>query len=138
VQEVTVAGPVTQDPNVKVSDVVVEHPPVKPALGYRFDFKDRSIASSGDTAPSDALGEIDVLVHDTMSVPAVERYIRAQVAKGRPVECEPYMAHMKADHMPLEEVDSGGPGRATPEAFRLGRRRRPTPRAAGTIGPRRE
>jgi hypothetical protein len=32
------AAPVTQDDNVKVSAIIVEHPPVKPALGYRFDF----------------------------------------------------------------------------------------------------
>jgi hypothetical protein len=37
VQEVSAAGPVTQDENVKVSAIIVEHPPVKPALGYRFD-----------------------------------------------------------------------------------------------------
>ena len=58
----------TQDDNVKVSAVVVEHPPVKPALGYRFDFKDRSIAFSGDTAPSEAVAKMakgaDVLVHE--------------------------------------------------------------------------
>src|SRR6516164_543603 len=43
VQEISGAGPVMQDDNVKVSSIVVEHPPVKPALAYRFDFKDRSI-----------------------------------------------------------------------------------------------
>ena len=57
VKEVSAAGPVTQDDNVKVSAIVVEHPPVKPALGYRFDFKDRSIAFSGDTAPSEAVAK---------------------------------------------------------------------------------
>ena len=51
VQEVTMVGPVTQDDNVKVSAVVVEHPPVKPALAYRFDFKDRSIARFRATPP---------------------------------------------------------------------------------------
>jgi ribonuclease BN (tRNA processing enzyme) len=51
VKEVSAAGPVTRDDNVKVSAIIVEHPPVKPALGYRFDFKNRSIAFSGDTAP---------------------------------------------------------------------------------------
>ena len=40
VREVLAAGPVIQDDNVKVSAIIVEHPPVKPALGYRFDFKD--------------------------------------------------------------------------------------------------
>ena len=47
-----------QDGNVKVSSVVVEHPPVKPALGYRFDFNDRSIAFSGDTTPIEAVAQM--------------------------------------------------------------------------------
>ena len=108
VQEVAAAGPVMQDDNVKVSAVLVEHPPVNPALGYRFDFKDRSIAFSGDTAPLEAVAQMakgaDVLVHEAMFVPAVEKYIRAQIAKGRPVKFEPFMAHMKADHTPVEDV----------------------------------
>ena len=58
VTEVSGAGPVMQDGNVKVSSVVVEHPPVKPALGYRFDFNDRSIAFSGDTTPIEAVAQM--------------------------------------------------------------------------------
>ena len=65
----------TEDDSVKVSAILVEHPPVKPALAYRFDFKDRSIAFSGDTAPLEAVAKMatgaDVLVHETMYVPAV-------------------------------------------------------------------
>lgn len=108
VQEVSSVGPVTQDDNVKVSAILVEHPPVKPALAYRFDFKDRSIAFSGDTAPLDAVAAMakgaDVLVHEAMYVPALEKYIREQIAKGRPVKFEAFMAHMKADHTPVEDV----------------------------------
>ena len=108
VQEVAAAGPVMEDDNVKVTAAIVEHPPVKPALAYRFDFKDRSIAFSGDTAPSEAVAKLakgaDVLVHETMYVPALEKYIREQIAKGRPVKFEPFMAHMHADHTPVEEV----------------------------------
>jgi len=108
VKEVSAAGPVTQDDNVKVSAIIVEHPPVKPALGYRFDFKDRSIAFSGDTAPSEAVAKIakgaDVLVHEAMYVPAIETYIRGEIAKGRPIKFEDLMAHMKADHTPVEDV----------------------------------
>lgn len=96
------------DDNVKVSAILVEHPPVKPALGYRFDFKDRSIAFSGDTAPLDAVADMakgaDVLVHETMYLPAVETYIKDQIDKGRPVKFEPFMAHMKADHTPVEDI----------------------------------
>jgi ribonuclease BN (tRNA processing enzyme) len=108
VTEVPGAGAVMQDDNVKVSSIVVQHPPVTPALAYRFDFKDRSIAFSGDTAPLEAVAQMakgaDVLVHETMYVPAVETYIKGQIAKGRPVKFEPFMAHMKADHTPSEDV----------------------------------
>jgi len=108
VQEVATAGPVTQDDNVMVTAAIVQHPPVKPALAYRFDFEDRAIAFSGDTAPSEAVAQLakgaDVLVHETMYVPALEKYIRAQIAKGRPVKFEPFMAHMHADHTPAEDV----------------------------------
>lgn len=108
VNEISGAGPVMQDDNVKVSSIVVKHPPVKPALGYRFDFKDRSIAFSGDTAPLGAVAAMakgaDVLVHETMYVPAEEKYIKGEIAKGRPVTFDDFMAHMKADHTPSEDV----------------------------------
>jgi len=108
VQEISASGPVMQDDTVKVSAIIVEHPPVKPALAYRFDFKDRSIAFSGDTAPLEAVARMakgaDVLVHETMYVPAVEKYIQDQIAKGRPVKFEAFMEHMKADHAPSEDV----------------------------------
>lgn len=108
VKEISGAGPVMQDDNVKVSSIVVQHPPVKPALGYRFDFKDRSIAFSGDTAPLEAIAVMakgaDVLVHETMYVPAEEAYIKAEIAKGQPVKFDDFMAHMKADHTPSEDV----------------------------------
>jgi ribonuclease BN (tRNA processing enzyme) len=108
VKEISGVGPVMQDDNVKVSSILVEHPPVKPALAYRFDFKDRSIAFSGDTAPLEAVAKMakgaDVLVHETMYVAAVEKYIKGQIAKGRPVKFEAFMAHMKADHTPVEDV----------------------------------
>src|SRR5215467_7409635 len=90
VEEMSAAGSVMQDDNVKVCAILVEHPPVKPALGYRFDFKDRSIAFSGDTAASEAVAKMakgaDVLVHEAMYVPAMEAYTRDEIAKGRPVK----------------------------------------------------
>lgn len=108
VVEISGAGPVMQDDNVKVSSIVVEHPPVKPALAYRFDFKDRSIAFSGDTAPLEAVAVMakgaDVLVHETMYVPALEKYLHGEIAKGRPVKFDAFMAHMKADHTSSEDV----------------------------------
>jgi ribonuclease BN (tRNA processing enzyme) len=58
VSEMSASGAVTQDDNVRVSAFIVEHPPVKPAFGYRFDFKDRSIAFSGDTTPLEAVAKM--------------------------------------------------------------------------------
>ncbi|HZB93157.1 MAG TPA: MBL fold metallo-hydrolase [Stellaceae bacterium] len=108
VKEISAAGPVTEDENVKVSAIIVNHPPVKPALAYRFDFSDRSIAFSGDTTPLDSVARMakgaDVLVHEAMYVPAIEAYLRDRIAKGFPVKFAPFMAHMKADHSPVEEV----------------------------------
>jgi hypothetical protein len=45
-----------------------------------------------------------VLVHEAMYVPALETYIRGEIAKGRPVRFEDVMAHMKADHTPVGDV----------------------------------
>src|SRR5687767_7676777 len=79
VHELTGGGPVMRDENVKVTAALVNHPPVVPAFGYRFDAADRSIVISGDTAPCDALIRLaegaDVLVHEAMYVPAVERMV---------------------------------------------------------------
>jgi ribonuclease BN (tRNA processing enzyme) len=108
VQEVSAAGPVTQDENVKVSAILVNHPPVKPALGYRFDFHDRSFAFSGDTTPLEAVAQMakgaDVLVHEAMMIALVEAGARRAIADGRPINLEAYMAHMRAGHSPPEEV----------------------------------
>jgi ribonuclease BN (tRNA processing enzyme) len=108
VTEISAAGLVMQDDKVSVHAVLVQHPPVVPAFAYRFDFKDRSIAFSGDTAPVHAVAELakgaDVLVHESMYVQAVETNARAQIARGRPINYDAYMAHMLDSHSPVEEV----------------------------------
>jgi ribonuclease BN (tRNA processing enzyme) len=77
--ELSQGGLVMQDEHVKVTAALVHHPPVVPAFGYRFDAADRSIVISGDTAPSDNLIKLaegaDVLVHDALYVPGVERLV---------------------------------------------------------------
>jgi ribonuclease BN (tRNA processing enzyme) len=77
--ELTRGGRVLQDENVTVTAALVRHPPVVPAFGFRFDTRDRSIVISGDTAPSDDLVKLaqgaDVLVHDALYVPGVDRIV---------------------------------------------------------------
>jgi ribonuclease BN (tRNA processing enzyme) len=56
--ELTKAGVVVQDENVKVTAALVNHPPVTPSFGYRFDAADRSIVISGDTTPTKSMIEL--------------------------------------------------------------------------------
>ena len=62
----------------------VDHHVVKPAYGYRVDYRGRSVVISGDTAYSPHLIQhsqgADVLIHEVMS-PALERFVRATYPK---------------------------------------------------------
>ena len=77
--EIRDAGVVMSDDNVKVTAALVDHPPVAPAFGYRFDTRDRSLVISGDTAPSENLARLakdaDVLVHSAMFPSAIDRLV---------------------------------------------------------------
>ena len=77
VHELRQPGTVMQDENVKVTSVLVDHPPVVPSFAFRFDSRDRSIVISGDTKRSDALVGLargaDVLVHEVFYRAAIER-----------------------------------------------------------------
>ncbi len=79
VHELTQGGLVFEDDNVRVSAALVDHPPVVPSFGYRFDAPGRSIVISGDTRPSENLIELargaDVLVHDAFYPAGVDRLV---------------------------------------------------------------
>jgi ribonuclease BN (tRNA processing enzyme) len=79
VHEIRRGGIVMADENIKVTAALVDHPPVIPAFGFRFDARDRSIVISGDTAPSDNVVKLargaDVLVHSVMYPPAIDRLV---------------------------------------------------------------
>jgi len=79
VHELAEGGLVLEDENVKVRATLVDHPPVVPSFGYRFDCPDRSIVISGDTRPSENLIKLahgaDVLVHDALYPPAIDRLV---------------------------------------------------------------
>jgi ribonuclease BN (tRNA processing enzyme) len=98
--EVQSSGPVMQDDDVKVTSVLVQHPPVTSALGYRFDFPDRSIAFSGDTTALEPVAQMakgaDLLVHEAMDFSAIEVFVRQQIAAGAGGTVEAAMAHMRA------------------------------------------
>lgn len=80
--EIVRGGVVHEDANVRVTAAVVDHPPLAPALAYRFDCADRSIVISGDTRPSEALIALaknaDILVHEVMHLPSLDALIASE------------------------------------------------------------
>lgn len=80
-------GPLTvfSTGGVKVQSFAVQHDPVEPAVGYRFDYKGRSVVISGDTAPAAIVSRMcngcDVLVHDVLNPDMVGKI--SAIAKER-------------------------------------------------------
>ena len=74
---------VIDEGGVKVTAFKVDHAPVAPAVGYRFDYKGRSLVISGDTTPSDSLKNqsqgVDVLFHEALQ-PSMIKMIHDQAA----------------------------------------------------------
>ena len=61
-----------EDGDLKITAYGVSHDPVDPALGYRIDYKGRSVSISGDTIYDENLinnsQNVDVLFHESMSL----------------------------------------------------------------------
>lgn len=79
---------ILQDGDLKVTAFEVDHDPIRPAVGYRFDWKGRSVVLSGDTAVSANLVDnakgADVLVSESLS-PAMIALVQKQMsAAGNP------------------------------------------------------
>lgn len=68
-------GIVFDEKGVKVTAFLVDHGRVKPAFGYRVDYRGRSVALSGDTRASENLIRfaqgVDVLVHEVVDADTV-------------------------------------------------------------------
>ena len=71
---------------VKITAFKVSHEPISPAFGYRIDYKDRSIALSGDTAydPNIAVAAngVDVLFHEALNMEMVKTMENGAEANG--------------------------------------------------------
>jgi ribonuclease Z len=65
----------------------VAHPPIEPAVGYRFDYAGRSLVISGDTIRSANVERFaagaDLLVHEALAPGLVALLARAAEAAGR-------------------------------------------------------
>ncbi len=100
--DLNAGGPVLEDERVKVRCALVNHPPMTPALAYRFDAADRSIVFSGDTTRSLNLIALargaDVLVHEVLYPPAVDQIV------GSGPGATSLKKHILESHTPLDQV----------------------------------
>lgn len=68
-------GVVFDEQGVKVTAFLVDHGPVRPAFGYRIDYRGHSVALSGDTRVSENLIRfargVDVLIHEVIDPDAI-------------------------------------------------------------------
>ena len=78
---------VLEQDGVKVSAVRVDHAPIVPAVGYRFDYKGRSVIISGDTVASANLVRLgkgaDLMIHEVLADDVLKLISQAAYEAGR-------------------------------------------------------
>lgn len=74
---------VLEDKGLKVTAFRVDHAPIDPAVGYRFDYKGRSVVISGDTKKTPSVQSIakgvDILVHEALQ-PTLVKILETEFA----------------------------------------------------------
>lgn len=92
---------------VKITTIRVIHDPIKPAYGYRLDYKGRSVAISGDTvyAPDfvTASKGADVMFHEALN-PKMIAAMQAQLAKRGRTDSAKIMADIPGYHASPEDA----------------------------------
>ena len=75
------AGKVWDFGDLTVTSFEVDHDPVRPAVGYRFDYRGRSVVISGDATVTpgliDAATGADLLLQDSLSLPIIKSLEKA-------------------------------------------------------------
>lgn len=77
------AGVIMDEAGIKITAFAVDHEPVSPSFGFRFDYKGRSVVINGDTAYTDDLAghakDTDILISEALNpemVGVIERAAR--------------------------------------------------------------
>ena len=73
---------------IKITAITVSHPPIEPAMAYRFDYQGRSVLISGDTVKDNnlitAARDVDVLIHEVLQPQLVQTVIDGLNENGQP------------------------------------------------------
>lgn len=81
------AGVVVEHNGIRITAFPIDHAPVEPAFGYRFEYGGRSVVVSGDTVVTDSLRvaaqDADLLLMDALSLPIVQTLAAAAQQSGR-------------------------------------------------------
>ena len=98
---------VLEENGLKVTAFPVLHDPIKPAVGYRFDYKGRSVVVSGDTAHSqsliDAARGADLLIHEAQANAMVAK-MGGAAGKAGNKRLEKILADIPSYHTSPEEA----------------------------------
>jgi len=95
---------VFEDDRVRVDAILVEHPPIAPAFGFRFTTEDATVVISGDTAPTANMVRLaedaDLLLHEAISFEWVEEQYgaRADVTSQASVD------HHRRSHTSVQQA----------------------------------
>ena len=102
---------VLEENGLKVTAFTVDHTPVAPAYGYRFDYKGRSVVISGDTVKCAnlvaAAKGADVLIHEAQAAHLVKMIQEAAENVGNARVAQDHVRHPPLSH---DADGSGGIG----------------------------
>ena len=101
---------------IRITAFAVDHKPIAPAVGYRFDYKGRSVVFSGDTvklpSTAKACNGCDLLVHEALNAEMVSAMEKAFEKAGRKRMAK-IMADIQNYHTtPVEAAETARAGQA--------------------------
>ena len=84
--ETVAPGVIVEDDGLTITAFTVNHAPIAPAYGFRFDYQGRSVVVSGDTVVTfnleAAARAVDLLLHDVLSTRIVRTMEAAAAEAG--------------------------------------------------------